>query len=291
MGNAKPTSFALEISQEVDKACQACKGEFEEIPFAEGVQFSPLLPSIPNELSSRLFHLMIPYMSKLGAVMSGGEGILEELQDEVIVVAFLMRASCNFSMWHTVSCSNVEISAVLSGLFKECTCADQSVIWFTDFMYTDVLPLASKESCYDQARWMRGICGMIGPTTNPISRAYYELTAGIIEHFCRTMLGPLPAPYSSQPRERPKARLIHNMPKSHSDLLMSNMEKIVWAPAYMSSSEGDPRMKTLKRWTYHMAIVNALEWLGRHRRNHLDFMLSGFLLPTDFKLFQDEEAL
>jgi len=69
------------------------------------------------------------------------------------------------------------------------------------------------------------------------------------------------------------------------------MEKIVWAPAYMSSSGENPRTKVVKKWIYHMAIVNALEWLGRHRRNYLDFILSEFLLPTDFKLFEDEEAL
>ena len=40
-------------------------------PFADGV--TPLLSSIPEELSFRLFSSITPHMSGLGAVMSGGE--------------------------------------------------------------------------------------------------------------------------------------------------------------------------------------------------------------------------
>jgi hypothetical protein len=57
-------------------------------------------------------------MSKLGAAMSGGEGILEDLQNEVTVVSFLTRASCSPGVWHTLSCSNPKIPEILLKLFK-----------------------------------------------------------------------------------------------------------------------------------------------------------------------------
>ena len=290
MEKSNHTTFAREISKEVDKVIQACKEDFEEMRPLDRFMFSPLLPSIPSELSSQLFHVMIPYMSKLGAVMSGGEGILEELQDEVIVMSFLTRASCDPSVWHSLSCSSPKVPLILSGLFKEGTHADRLVILFTRFMYKKVSTTTPQDSCYDQALWLRGVCGMAGPTTNPISRAYYELAAAVIGHLGRTTLGSLPAPHSSQPRERPKARIVRTMSKLHSDLLMSDMEMIVRKAGYTPSSEEDTRMSTAKKWVYQMAVVNALAWLGKHRRNHLDFLLDGFLLPTDFKLFEEEEA-
>jgi hypothetical protein len=40
-----------------------------------------------------------------------------------------------------------------------------------------------------------------------------------------------------------------------------------------------------------MAIVNTLAWLGKHRRNFLDFILDGFSPEVGFKLFEDDEDI
>ncbi|KAG2035423.1 hypothetical protein BDR03DRAFT_962620, partial [Suillus americanus] len=126
MEKSKPTSFADEINREVEKAFTACKGDSEDgISSVEGVSFDPLLSSIPNESSSRLFRIMVPYMSRLGAVMFGGEGIFGELQDEVAVVSFLQRASCSPGVWHTLSCSSPDAPEILSRLFNMGTRAER----------------------------------------------------------------------------------------------------------------------------------------------------------------------
>lgn len=232
-------------------------------------------------------------MSKLGAVISGDEGILEQLQDEVTVVGFLVRASCNPGVWHTLSCSNRETPHILSGLFKKFgTPADGFVKTFTDFQYKKA-SLPDVTSCYDTAYMLRRVCGMTGPTTNPISKKYYMLTAAMINVFGHiAMSRSLPAPYSSQSRSRPKARLVRNISKTHSDLLMSNMKMILQTTGFTPSpEEEDTKAKVIQKWIDEMAIVNALAWLGKYRRNFLDFILSGFPQEMGFKLFEDEEAI
>jgi hypothetical protein len=291
---AKPTPFAHEISQEVETAFRACKGESDDAPpFADGVKFAPLLSSIPSELSSQLYHLMIPYMSKLGAVMSGGEGSLQQLQDEVAVVSLLTRASCSPDVWHTLSCSNPEAPEILSKLFKKFgTPVDAFVKNFTDFLYQTASKSPSKfTSCYHRAHALRNICGMAGPTTNPISMRYYELTTVLTAVFGRAAVAAsLPAPYSLQPRERPKARLVREMSKTHSDILMSRMKMILLTMGCPLSWEEDTKANTIRKWTDDMVIVGVLAWLGKHRRNFLDFFLDGFPPEMKVKLFEDEEA-
>ncbi|KAG2354851.1 hypothetical protein BDR07DRAFT_1494035 [Suillus spraguei] len=291
MEKAKPTSFADEISQEVEKAFKVCKDSEDDVPVGEGVSFAPLLPSISNESSSQLFRFMIPCMSRLGAVMSGGEGVLEELQDEVTVVSFLARASSSPAVWHALSCASPEAPEILSRLFKKDTPADRFVMNFTQFMYERASP-SSFSSGFHMAYSLRGICGMAGPTTNPISQGYYELTASMIQCLGHTMLGSLPEPYSSQPRERPKARLLYKMPEEHSIMLFSNMKMIVQTSlrGYEPSLGGDTVGHTLKKWIDEMAIVGCLAWLGKHRRNFLDFILDGFPQGMNFKLFEEEDA-
>jgi len=290
MEKARPTSFAHEVGQEVEKAFRSCKRESEDMgSFAEGVRIAPLLSSIPSELSSQLFHVMIPYMSKLGAVMSKGEGILEELQDEVAVVSFLTRASCSPAVWHTLSCSNPQAPEILSRLFKEFdTPADIAIKKCTDFVY-GASPFTS---CYDRAYALRAMCGMSGPTTNPISGKYYWLTMRMIRVLgYEAMTGSLLAPYSSQQRERPKARLLRKMSKTHSDLLLTNMKMILQINGFTPSLEDDTKAKAIQKWIDEMAIVNTLAWLGKHRRNFLDFILDGFSPEVDFKLFEDDEDI
>ncbi|KAG1745750.1 hypothetical protein EDB19DRAFT_2023632 [Suillus lakei] len=288
---AKPTSFADEINREVEKAFKVCKKLEDGMSFADGVSFAHFLPSISSESSSQLFQFMIPCMSRLGAAMSGGEGILEELQDEVTVVNFLARASSSPGVWHTLSCSSPQAPEILSRLFKIGTPIDGTVANFMQFMYERASP-SDFSSGFHMAYSLRGICGMSGPTTNPISQNYYRLTASIIQCLGRTMLGSLPEPYSSQPRERPKARLIYKMPEEHSELLLSNMKMILRRslPGYEPSLGGDTLGKTLEKWVDEMAIVGCLAWLGKHRRNFLDYVLDGFLQGMNFKLFEDEEV-
>ncbi|KAG1780108.1 hypothetical protein EV702DRAFT_1186008 [Suillus placidus] len=292
MEKAKPTSFADEISREVEKAFKVCKDSEDGMSFAEGVSFAPLLPSIPNELSSQLFQFMIPCMSRLGAVMSGGEGILEELQDEVAVVSFLARASSSPAVWHALSCTSPQAPEILSRLFKKGTPADGCFVSFTRSMYRERASSSFFSSGFHLAYSLRGMCGMAGPTTIAVSQSYYQLTASIIQCLSRTMLGSLPEPYALQPRERPKARLIYKIPEEHSELLFSNMKMILRKslPGYEPSPGGDTLGQTLQKWIEEMAIVGCLAWLGKHRRNHLDFILDGFLQGMNFKLFEDEEA-
>ncbi|KIK34372.1 hypothetical protein CY34DRAFT_812970 [Suillus luteus UH-Slu-Lm8-n1] len=164
MEKAKPTLFADEISREVEKAFKVCKYFGDEMPFGEGVSFAPLLSSISNESSSQLFQFMIPCMSKLGAVMSGGETILEELQDEVAVVSFLARASSSPAVWHTLLCTSPQAYEILSKLFKQFTPADSLALTFTRFLHRKRLS-SSFSSEFHLAYSLRGVCGMSGPTT------------------------------------------------------------------------------------------------------------------------------
>ncbi|KAG1887143.1 hypothetical protein F4604DRAFT_1951057 [Suillus subluteus] len=294
MEKAKPTSFADEISLEVEKAFKVCKGSEDEISFPESISFAPLLSSISNESSSQLFQFMIPCMSRLGAVMSGGEGILEELQDEVAVVSFLARASSNPGAWHALSCISPQAPEILSRLFKEGTLTDVSATIFTRNMYRNQASPSSFSSGFHLAYALRELCGMAGPTTNPISRNYYQMTASMIQCLGRVTLRSLPEPYASQPRERPKARLVFKIPEEHSDLLFSTMKMILQKslPGYEPSPGGDTLDQTLRKWVEEMAIVGCLAWLGKHRRNFLDWVLDGFPQESDknFKLFEDEET-
>ncbi|KAG2152730.1 hypothetical protein DEU56DRAFT_775677 [Suillus clintonianus] len=293
MEKAKPTSFADEIRREVTKVFKVCRGYLETtVSFAEGARFAPLLPSISTESSSQLFQFMIPHMSTLGAVMAGGEGILEEVQDEVAVLSFLQRASCSPGVWHTLSCSSPQAPEILSRLFKEGTSADRCVLYFTRFLYERRASPSNFSSGFHMAYSLRGLCGMAGPTTNPISQRYYQLTASMIQCLGRMMLGSLPEPYSSQPRERPKAQLAYKMSEEHSNLLFSNMKMMLRKslPGYKPSPGGDTRAETVKKWIDEMAIVGCLAWLGKHRRNFLDCVLDAFSQGMNFKLFEDEEA-
>ncbi|KAG1840672.1 hypothetical protein C8R48DRAFT_781690 [Suillus tomentosus] len=291
MEKAKPTSFADEISREVEKAFKVCKDSEDEMPVGEGVSFAPLLSSISNESSSQLFQFMIPCMSRLGAVMSGGEGILEELQDEVTVVCFLARASSSPAVWHALSCISPQAPEILPRLFKKGTPMDGAVVNFTRFMHEHVSSSGFSSGFY-MAYSLRGMCGMVGPTTNPVSQNYYRLTASIIQCLGRMTLGSLPEPYSSQPRERPKAQLLYKMSEEHSELLFSNMKMILRKvlPGYEPSLGGSTLGQTLEKWIDEMAIVGCLSWLGKHRRNFLDYTLDGFPQGMNFKLFEDEEA-
>ncbi|KAG2754150.1 hypothetical protein P692DRAFT_20854626 [Suillus brevipes Sb2] len=171
MEKAKPTSFADEISREVEKAFKVCKYFGDEMSVGEGVSFAPLLSSISNELSSQLFQFMIPCMSKLGAVMSGSETILEELQDEVAVVSFL-------ALWHTLLCTSPRASEILSKLFKKFTSADTLALSFTRSLHRNRLSQSSFSSEFHLAYSLRIVCGMSGPTTNSISQTYYKPSPG-----------------------------------------------------------------------------------------------------------------
>ncbi|KAG2039019.1 hypothetical protein BDR03DRAFT_917992 [Suillus americanus] len=290
MEKAKPTSFADEISQEVEKAFKVCNDSEVEM----SIRFSPLPTSISNESSSRLFRFMIPCMSRLGAVMSGGEGILEELQDEVTVVSFLARASSSPGVWHALSCISPQAPEILSRLFEKGTLTDVSARIFTRRMYRDRASPSSFSSGFHLAYSLRAMCGMAGPTTNPISQSYYQLTASMIQCLGRITLRTLPEPYASQPRERPRARLAFKIPEEHSDLLFSTMKIILQKllPGYEPSPGGGTLDQTLRKWVEEMAIVGCLAWLGKHRRNFLDWVLDGFSQESDkkFKLFEDEEA-
>ncbi|KAG1870701.1 hypothetical protein DFJ58DRAFT_852487 [Suillus subalutaceus] len=292
MEKAKPTSFADEISREVEKTFKVCKEEDEVSP-AEGVSFAPLPSSISNESSSQLFQFMIPCMSRLGALMSGGEGILEELQDEVAVVSFLARASSNPGVWHALSCISPQAPEILSRLFKTGTLTDASVKIFMRNMYRERASPSSFSSVFHLGYSLRAKCGMAGPTTNPISQSYYQLTASMIQCLGRITLRSLPEPYASQPRERPKARLVCKISEKHSDLLFSTMKVILQKslPGYEPEPGGDTLDQTVRKWIDEMAIVGCLAWLGKHRRNFLDCVLDGFPQGINVKLFEDEEAV
>jgi hypothetical protein len=55
------------------------------------------------------------------------------------------------------------------------------------------------------------------------------------------------------------------------------------------SLEEDVAEEAIDKLIGDMAIINALSWLGTHRRNFLDFILDGFPPERNFKLFEDEE--
>ncbi|KAG2108946.1 uncharacterized protein F5147DRAFT_836813 [Suillus discolor] len=285
MAKAKPTSFARRISRKVRRAFRACKGDMEDgMSFAEGVNPAPLVSSIPRKLSSQLFELMIPYMRKRGAEMSGGEETLEVLQRDVAVVSFLQRASCNPGVWHALSHSSPEAPKILSKLFKKGTPADEFIAKISPSGFS---------SCYNRAYSLRKVYGMAGPTTSPISQRYYGLTAFIIEYFdFLAMLGVLPEPYFSQPCKRRKAQLVHIMPRAHSDLPMKRMKEFLREELeeYESEYESgeDTLDETTKEWVDEMAIVGCLAWLGKHRRNIVNFILDGFPSAMNLELFEGE---
>jgi hypothetical protein len=82
------------------------------------------------------------------------------------------------------------------------------------------------------------------------------------------------------------------MPEGHSELLFAIMKTMLQKsfPGYKPSPGGDTLGLTLGKWVDEMAIVGCLAWLGKYRRNFLDFILDGFSQGIDFKLFEDEEA-
>jgi hypothetical protein len=234
---------------------------------------------------------MIPYMSKLGAAMSGGEGILEQLQDEVAVVSFLTHASLSPGVWHTLSCSNTKAPGILSRLFKEGTPGDEFVTAYEGFICKTGSPSAPPS--YDRAYALRRIYGIVGPTTNLISQSYHELAGAMVDSLSRALLNSLPEPYSSQPRERPNIQLVHSMSHTHSDFLMLNMKIILTTIGFTPSSGENTPVETMKKCFDEMGIINVLGWLGRHRRNFLNLLMDRAPLgmPADFKLFDNEEVV
>ncbi|KAG2103168.1 hypothetical protein BD769DRAFT_1506418 [Suillus cothurnatus] len=275
MIQAKPTSFADEVSREVEKALKVCN----DLEVEMSINFSPLPSSILNESSSQLFQFMIPCMSRLGAVMSGGEEILEQLQDEVTVVSFLARASSSPGVWHVLSCISPQAPKILSMLFKK-TPTDMTATHFARCMYRDQALRSSFSSEFYLAYSLWSI--------------YYQLTASMIQCLARTMLRTLPEPYASQPCERPKARLVFKIPEEHSDFLLSIIKMILQKllPGYEPSPGGDSLDQTMRKWVEEMAIIGCFAWLGKHRRNFLDWVLDRIpqVSDKDFKLFEDEEA-
>jgi hypothetical protein len=278
MEKGKPDSFAHELSREIEKAFRACEEESEDVgSFAEGVRSASFLSSIPDKLSCQLFHMMIPLMSKLGAVMSGGEEILEELQDQVVVVWFIMCASYSPGVWHTLSCSHPEASKILSGLFEEDTPADRFAATFVDSLCEESSPPAFS-SWYDRAYVLRRSFGMTGPTTNPISLDYYRITATLIYLLDNS---------AKLPPKRSKARLVRTMSKN-SDFLLLIMEEFLELLGWKRPSQGDAVDHVIRKRIGEMAIVNTLAWLGKHRMNVLDALLDQVPQEMNFKLFEDE---
>jgi len=283
----RSTPFADGINGEVEKAFHTCKGELhsEEVrSLPEGVRVTLLLSSIPEELSSQLFFFMMPYMGGLGAAMSGGKGILETLQDEVAVVSFLQCASRSPGVWHMLSCSNPEAPNILSKLFKEDTLADRIAASSVELLLDHDSPDTSS-SWYDRAYALRDAFGMLGPTTNPVSLDYYRLSAHLIQRLDDVMLV---TPNS----KRPKARLVHTMPKGQSDFLMVFITEMLRLMGYNHPSE-DTRGEDeeCSKRIGEMVIVNILAWWGKHRRSSLDFSLKEFPPEMNFKLFEDEDAV
>lgn len=281
MAKAKPTSFSREISLKVWRTLEACSGEVEDgMSFAEDVNPAPLLSSIPSELSFQLFRLMIPYMTERGAVMSGDEGTLEELQRDVAVVSFLQRASCSPGVWHALSHSSPEAPKILSRLFKKGTPADEFIGKNSPSGFA---------SRFNRAYALRTIYGIAGPITNPISQRYYELMAFLTQIFDDpTILGFPPEPYSSKPRKRRIAQLVHTMPKAHSDLLMKEMKMLLQAELSEYGSGKNTLDETTKEWVDEMAIVGCLAWLVKHRRHVVDFIQDAFPSSMNLKLFKYE---
>ncbi|KAJ8596827.1 hypothetical protein M405DRAFT_856220, partial [Rhizopogon salebrosus TDB-379] len=248
MEKGKPVSCAREINQEVEKAFRACKEDSEDVgSFAEGVRFAPLLSSIPDKLSCQLFHMMIPLLSKLGAVMSGEKGILEELQDQVAVVSFLTRASCNPGVWHTLSCSRPEASIIFSELFEEDTPADRFAATFAESLYEESSTPAFS-SWYDRAYALRGLFGMTGPTTNPVSLEYYRTTATLIYLLDKS---------AKLPPKRSKVRLVRTMSKN-SDFLLLIMEAFLKRMKCTRPSEVGAVEQVIDKRVREMAIINTL---------------------------------
>ncbi|KAG1840676.1 hypothetical protein C8R48DRAFT_781694 [Suillus tomentosus] len=286
MAKAKPTSFARKIGRKVRRAFRACEGDMEDgMSFAEGVNPAPLLSSIPSKLSSQLFELMIPYMRKRGAKMSRGEETLTVLQRDVAVVSFLQHASCNPGVWHALSHSSPEAPKILSRLFKKGTPADEFIAKFS--------LSRSFSSGYNRAYSLRKVYGMAGPTTSAISQRYYGLTAFMIEYFDDLVaLGFPPEPYFLQPCKRRKAQLVHIMPRAHSDLLMKRMKWFLREGLeeyeYEYESGEDTLDEATKECVDEMAIVGCLAWLGKHRRNIVDFILDGFPSSMNLELFEGE---
>jgi hypothetical protein len=162
MERTKPASFAGEISGEVEKAFRAAR-KSRRMCFWRASIPPPLLSLIPNQLPSQLFHLMTSYMAKLSAVISGKEGILEELQNEV-VVRFLTCTSCSLGLGHTLSYGSTGAPGVLAKLFEENTQTDDLVTsfsCFTDFYYKKGLPSVFT-FCYERVHALRSICVWLG---------------------------------------------------------------------------------------------------------------------------------
>jgi len=69
------------------------------------------------------------------------------------------------------------------------------------------------------------------------------------------------------------------------------MIMILQQTGFTPSPGGDTVAQIVGKWIDEMAIVAALAWLGRHRRNFLDFLLDRAPreMPVDFRLFEDEE--
>jgi hypothetical protein len=221
---------------------------------------------------------MIPYIIKRGAVMSRDKGTLEVLQRDVAVVSFLQHASCSPGVWHALSHSGPEAAKILSKLFKKGTPADEFI--------GKTLP-SGFASRFNRAYALRRIYGLAGPTTSPISQRYYQSMAFITQIFDDpTILGFPPEPYSSKPRKRPKAQLIHIMPKAHSDLLMKEMKMLLQAELSEYESGDDTLDETTKEWVDEMAIVGCLAWLGKHRRHVVDFILDAFPSSMNLKVVQ-----
>jgi hypothetical protein len=281
MAKAKPTSFSREISRKVHRTLKACWGDVEDgMSFAEDVNSAPLLSSIPSKLSSQLFQLMIPYMTKRGAAMSADEGTLEVLQRDVAVLSFLQRASRSFGVWHALSHSSPEAPKILSRLFKKGTPADE---------FIGKTSPSGFASGFNRAYALRKIYGVAGPTTSPISQRYYELMAFLTRFFDDPTKLKFPRePYSAKPHMRRKAQLIHIMPKAHSDLLMKEMKMLLQAELSKSESGKNTLDKTTKEWVDEMAIVGCLTWLGKHRRHVVDFIQDAFPSSMNLKLFEGE---
>jgi hypothetical protein len=66
------------------------------------------------------------------------------------------------------------------------------------------------------------------------------------------------------------------------------MKMIISVTGYTPSPGDDNPNWTLKKWLDEMAIVNALAWLGRHRRNLMGLILDGFPAEMGLKLYENE---
>lgn len=57
---------------------------------------------------------------------------------------------------------------------------------------------------------------------------------------------------------------------------------------YEYESGEDILDETTKEWVDEMAIVGCLAWLGKYRRNMVDFILDGFPSGMNLELFEGE---